>query len=414
MEEENWPNFSGKGSLPPLPKMLGGWREQVGDDRHLPHSDLDDAGTDARYAAYTYRNGFDERVRVTLYRVDDDASRAEVEALYPRETYERTARNTVKVAPGRLESADLFCVACQMDDTRIIVYRWVRLADGSELARLPDDYAPTPENYAVVVFCHAEVRPWDANGAQARRNLREVAPLANEALRKAMGGTPRPAQQPPLRPSGDEMAYLTSPLTDPTPGAGKNLLPLTKGNVWQLEGDSDVVRYEVLGDTLRKDVSGVELRATVNRGEVLWEILRRQGPVVLLAAVSVTAASATDARQAPLAVLTPALPLWKEPVTLGDSWDWTGTISRRGPARGVSRVSGRERVVTPAGPFTAYLIETLIAARDDDWRYQSLTWLFPGVGIVRRNALPAGDPEPLLATVEDATELPALRFFRVK
>lgn len=390
MEEKRYPKRQGKNKLPRLPGLLGGWIERLTEEPHDPNSAEGSLLEATPFSAYSYINGFEERVGVLLLQVETANQQEEVDALYPRETYGRTAQNTIKPAPGRLDVADSFSLVCQVDDTRIMVQRWVRLADGSEMARFPADFTPSPENTACVVLCHTEVRAWDPLAVQARRNLQEIAPLINDALRKAMGKTPRPVSLPPLKPTGDEMEYLTSPLTDPTPGAGKNLLPLTKGNIWQLHSVSPegvVYRWESLGDYRKDGVVGTELRLAINGVPVAREIYRREGPVTLLAAASGVQGPMPDGSDAPLAIFAPAIPLWKEPAALGESVNWSGNVilqGKRMAAKGISRVSGKERVRTPAGLFTTYLIETIVETKD--WHYQTLTWFSPAWALF--NAIP--------------------------
>ena len=54
--------------------------------------------------------------------------------------------------------------------------------------------------------------------------------------------------------------------------------------------------------------------------------------------------------------LEPPLPLFRNPATPGDTLSWSGVLRFKGanaPGRGASRISGTDKVQTPAGTFDA-------------------------------------------------------------
>jgi hypothetical protein len=96
----------------------------------------------------------------------------------------------------------------------------------------------------------------------------------------------------------------------------------------------------------------------------------------------------------------PALPEFRFPLVPGESWK--ATVLVRAPASGKqvradvwARVSGSDRVSTPAGEFAAIEISHDIYYRDWDWwrtqtRTQLTDWYAPAVGnVVRREIQPS-------------------------
>lgn len=180
-----------------------------------------------------------------------------------------------------------------------------------------------------------------------------------------------------------------------TPGAGKNLLPLTKGNVWQMKHTDwpEPYRLEVVGPTRKKGASGIEVRISRGENPNGHEIYRREGGKMLLVAFSEF--SDYVAGLVGPVTLTPALPLWAEPASVGATLNWKGAVDIDGDrktATATSRVVRAERIVTATGPVTAYRIETTITLtkRGDDTRFRRLLWLAPGVGFVQRSTTSLG------------------------
>lgn len=80
-------------------------------------------------------------------------------------------------------------------------------------------------------------------------------------------------------------------------------------------------------------------------------------------------------------VLTPAQPVLPEKLEVGQSWTWTGKVGAD-DGKQTSSVLRIEQLETPAGTFTAFVVETTFEAEDDS--SGTLTrWIVPGVGIVK-------------------------------
>lgn len=188
------------------------------------------------------------------------------------------------------------------------------------------------------------------------------------------------------RPDGPDIAYLAPVLPkkseeDPQPP----LLPLQKGAYWEMTSLSekrksqDVIK--VMGPVREGSVSGIEV-ATF-RASKKW---RRE---IYTADKKGLALAAMQDETSGLMELSPPLPISRYPVREGDTLTWNGTLRLKKvlwPAKALSRISAYESVMTPAGRFKTYRIDTMIVINHTrgDISFPSVRWLAPGIGFVRR------------------------------
>src|SRR5207247_11442310 len=82
----------------------------------------------------------------------------------------------------------------------------------------------------------------------------------------------------------------------------------------------------------------------------------------------------------------PGIPVIKNPMQVGKSWDWSGTVE---PASGPSRkatakikVTSKETIATQAGRFEAFRIDLKLLVAGEDVT-PAIYWFAPGVGLVK-------------------------------
>jgi hypothetical protein len=93
----------------------------------------------------------------------------------------------------------------------------------------------------------------------------------------------------------------------------------------------------------------------------------------------------------------PPIPLLRYPATEGDYLKWEGHFQigkTKYPARALSRISGREKLRTPAAVFSTLRLDTMIDVTRDEGSFQlpSVRWLAPGIGFVRRGFVENQNP----------------------
>ncbi len=193
---------------------------------------------------------------------------------------------------------------------------------------------------------------------------------------------------------GSDLTYLTSPLQGgDSLKPSDRILPLTPGNVWEITsycvGKKSNDRLIVIGPTTVDGVTGMMIHHL--REGKLWrrEIYREtETELQLLAAQDETSG---------LMQFEPPLPILKYPANDGDYTSWTGRFVMdkvNFPAYGYSRLSGREKIKTPAGIFSAIRIDTILFVTQPGGpiRFPAIRWLSPGIGFVRRGFADQGKP----------------------
>jgi hypothetical protein len=199
---------------------------------------------------------------------------------------------------------------------------------------------------------------------------------------------------PPV--GGPDMKFLTTPLEgEDTKGVSQSLLPLTKGNSWQMTSyvpqdnlkNSD--KITMVGPITIDGFAGTEV--TIQRDGKKW---RREAYRLVNNELQLIAAQDENSD---LMRYNPPIPLLKYPVHEGDSVGWSGSF-RLGktelPAQALSRISGTEKIKTPAGVFTTYRVDTVLVVTqgENEIRFPVVRWLSPGVGFVRRGYADKGRP----------------------
>ena len=194
--------------------------------------------------------------------------------------------------------------------------------------------------------------------------------------------------------SNADTAYLTASLGEQTTLTQRdNLLPLKKGNVWQMRSSSQGRRSDdaitVIGPTQVGGLPTTEVE--VRRFGAKWrrEFYTDNASGLYLAAM--------QDETSPVMPLKPPLALINYPAHEGSTVDWSGTITLSGveyPATAYSRVSAQEPVTTAAGKFKTVRIDTVIVMNSNgrEIRFPSVRWMAPSVGFVRRGFADRGLP----------------------
>jgi hypothetical protein len=101
-------------------------------------------------------------------------------------------------------------------------------------------------------------------------------------------------------------------------------------------------------------------------------------------------------------IISPPLTVIRNPMTVGKSWNWKGSIAVGGgqpiPAEATLKVASRETVKSAAGTFSAFRVnmDLRVTAQGQTARIPNSYWFAPGAGLVRQQVT-------LGATVIDAT-----------
>jgi hypothetical protein len=205
---------------------------------------------------------------------------------------------------------------------------------------------------------------------------------------------------------GQDAAFLNTPLTgNESRDERTNMLPLKTGNWWNVhavcvmdDGKKRTVeenddRHIVVGPVTEGDVSGIQVDQ-IRKGK-RWrrEIFQSKGDTLYLAALQDETSG--------LMRYHPPIPVYKEPLTEGDYILWYGEFrmknngkEERLPARGLSRVSGKDTFTTSAGKFKAYRVDTMVLVMRGgrEVRFPTVRWLSARVGYVRRGYAEKGYP----------------------
>ena len=189
----------------------------------------------------------------------------------------------------------------------------------------------------------------------------------------------------PVENRATDNAYLRVPGAEPSPLPMKagDAMPLKAGASWRMQlrqGDKVAEETEVVSALKPAgDGENITIETRVGNRPVRQEVLRRTSDALQMAAAGFSEK----------VILNPPLPLYRIPMTIGSALPWNGVLQFRGanaPGTGCSRISGAESVVTPAGKFNAYRVDTVIntTIQGHPASFRVTRWLAPGVGQVRQ------------------------------
>ncbi|GAB4466625.1 MAG: hypothetical protein OHK0029_38090 [Armatimonadaceae bacterium] len=364
-----------------------------------------------------YTNPFNERVDVQIIATSSYDAFLEPLILFAGFGYSLTAEKNMDTLgkAGKIRANVLQNVN---DGSRLLLYQWIQFEDGTVLpTRSVRDLGDTFHRLQLgvesifmgkrscIVRAYTQIHPADTQGTQSRRNIEAISRALYDAMREqgnAAAQNPDTISGPPAPPvsslvAGQDITYLDADLQSEVPDSKrKNLLPLTVGNTWDMESVSDGKRSRdklvVVGQRSDQGASGVQVDILREGEKFRRDIYKKQGDTVLLVAM--------QDETSPLMRLDPPLPLWKEPAKLGDETRWIGEYrmnNRTYPAKGFSRISGLETVVSPAGKFNAFRVDTVIIVNQmtsdgKETRFPMVRWVAPGVGFVRRGFADKGKP----------------------
>lgn len=187
-----------------------------------------------------------------------------------------------------------------------------------------------------------------------------------------------------IRVPGDKPAEIEMP-------AGA-LLPMPPGARWVMQTQT----VSIKGDKAEKPIPGMEIitvlgsRQVEGKSGIAMEF--RQGPKkvreeVYLSndkEVALIAAGFADKMS-----ITPPMPLYRFPLKEGDVIQWNGILRFKGksaPGTAYSRISGRDKITTPAGDFPAWRVDTVISTNVEGQAIALMAnrWLSPGIGMVKQ------------------------------
>lgn len=405
-----------------MPLEVGGW---YASDMPLSQYALDQLGNPPAMGR-RYTNLFNEWVDAHVISPINFNAYTEPTITWAGYGYQLTAERIV--APfGKAGQIRQILLQSVRDGSRILLYYWIQGEDGtvSATGSLRGDALQrmvlgagavftTEQKCIVRVYTH--LHPMDAKGLQARRNLDEVSRAIYASLKKQGTAGEREISgkidNTSRKVAGADAAYLTTPLVAEEPDVRRNnVLPLTVGNSWEMlavcAGEKSRERVVVTGPVNIGNVAGTQL--DIYREGKKWrrEIYRKVGNETQLVAM--------QDESSPLMVMDPPLPLFKEPMKEGDTTRWIGDYkllpglrpdgkdsgikqAQIWPSRGFSRVSGLETVVTSAGRFKAFRIDSIVVAnrfvngKSQEIRFPMVRWVAPGVGLVRRGFADKGRP----------------------
>ena len=186
-----------------------------------------------------------------------------------------------------------------------------------------------------------------------------------------------------------DMSYLTTSLhTVGLPDSAKdNLLPLVKGDTWNMrsvcDGKASNDTLTVVGETVL-DGGRKSTEIDINREGSPW---RKEFYVSTPAGVFL---DAMKDETSPLMTMDSSVPLIRFPLHEGDEYSWRGTIllsGKRVPATAYSRLSQFQVLTLHGGRFKSCRIDTIISLvlQGRDVRFPSVRWFAPQVGFVQRS-----------------------------
>ena len=184
-------------------------------------------------------------------------------------------------------------------------------------------------------------------------------------------------------------SYIRVPgqATPSATGAAGSLMPLDIGNSWNMivhsAGGTALEQNTVTGTESFDGILGAIVETRQN-GAALREDVFSAGTHDLSL---VAAGSKNDIMR-----MTPPIPLFSYSPVEGATETWSGILHYRNTSssgNGLSRVSGRERVTTPAGTFDAYRIDSILLTTVGGQmvNFPSTRWFAPGVGVVKQRMM---------------------------
>lgn len=304
-------------------------------------------------------------------------------------------------------------------DVRIAMLSWAQRPDGSvSLIGVPAGASHDPlarfnlgtqtvfqENRSCLIRLFIMIHPADPSGAQARRNLINA---ANDLRKALLGGKqPAPSAEGDLRISegGKDSEYVSDKTATAENVPTNQLLSLKPGSTWDFESvvmqDDGAVKVSekviVGGPRVVAGQAGVDV--SIFRSGKLWrrEVYQQDSKGLRLLAFGDATATLIE--------ISPPLDLVNYPVKEGADVYWKGTLSIRGrklPTAGYSRVSARENIVSTAGRFAAYRLDSVFTVEGETpTHFPAIRWLAPGIGFVRRGY--ADDGKPAVAQLKRFT-----------
>ena len=386
--------------LPPLPPTIGSW-----DLTEVPigEADLGALGK-PRAIGFELLNPLQERIYGRIVAANGfDAFQLPMLFQY----YEVTAERDLPVlgpGGGRV-LAQIY--RQRGSDLRILMLSWVQKPDGgtSLLGLLSGEArglggrmllgaeGAFHENRSCIVRLYTILHPADPDGAQGRRNLVGAALALHGGISPSKQiASSSLAPEPHLVAGGKDVAYLADSTTATDTATVANLLPLTPGNSWDFEVEADGIKGAervVVGPPVT--IGGLSaVPCEIQRGGKVWrrEFYRQDASGIQLLAFGDGTPNRIE--------ISPPVTLMRYPLKEGDELRWKGVLKVQGralPATGFSRISAREKLVSPAGRFVAYRLDTVLSiASSKPTHFPAIRWLASNIGFVRRGYADGGKP----------------------
>jgi len=206
---------------------------------------------------------------------------------------------------------------------------------------------------------------------------------------------------------GPDMAYIRTPDTsrdaEPAVNSGtplELLFPVGSSRRWDMAVTVVTQKQNDLGETEQKVVQRMTEQIRIGAPKAIGKVkdairleMRKNGSSIPYReeayqvdryGIKLVAAGGNDKM-----VMSPPMPLlnMKEPQC--QEFKWTGTILFQGaeaPARAYTRIGPQEKVVTPAGTFDAYRVDTSLTTiiEGRSVTFPASRWFAPGFGIVKQ------------------------------
>ena len=388
--------------LPPLPASIGSWELT---EVPLSEADLGALGN-PRAIGFELLNPLQERIYGRVVAASNfDAFQLPLLFQY----YDITAERSQPVLDsGGKALAQIY--RQRGSELRILMLSWVQKPDGdTSLLGLPSGEArglggrmllgaegAFHENRSCVVRLYTILHPADPEGAQGRRNLVAAARALHLGLLPPGKKAARSASlipEPQIADGGKDASYLADASAGSDDSPATNLLPLAPGNNWDFDVEAGSLhgaeRVVLGGPVTVGKLTGVA--CDIQRGGKVWrrEIYRQDASGIQLLAFGDASPNRID--------ISPPITLLRYPLKKGEELRWQGTINVRGhalPATGFSRISAREKIVSPAGRFIAYRLDTVMTIQSGSkpTHFPSIRWLASNIGFVRRGYADGGKP----------------------
>ncbi|MGC4042215.1 MAG: hypothetical protein QM758_00235 [Armatimonas sp.] len=248
------------------------------------------------------------------------------------------------------------------------------------------------ENRSCLVHLYTIIHPADPAGAQARRNVINAAGAVRLALLDGKPSAPSSEGELSVSEGGKDIDYLTDKSVATGNVPTDNLLSLKPGSTWEFDSVTAQGKIPekviVGGPRVIHGQTGVDV--SIFRGGKLWrrEVYQQDDKGLRLMAFGDATATLIE--------INPPLDLVNYPVKEGGDIYWKGTLGIRGrqlPTIGYARVSARENIVSPAGRFVAYRLDSVMTVEGEKpTHFPAIRWMAPGIGFVRRGYADEGKP----------------------